>query len=362
MLLTLVGNGCLALAGLLFLYPILPMLQEPPRGHDSATGLMMGLAMLLPPLWLLLSVALSVATARGAFEWLSVERGLQYGLVLAACLAMGIVTWFSGSFRGEADGQIPWAARAVIGWAVYVLPLLTIGIGVVVVNPTLQAFVPPLAVRVPLALGGGLSLLLCGGLLLEGLSAWSQHNAARVEQVIARQNERDQRYLAEVQAMDPKRDFPNLLNYTSEFESPAIRALALEKAQAHPHFTDALIDAIHNGWSDYALRYLESNDPPDAQALAEPVREALIQEADWVRNLIRREHTLRDDDFDSRAGRLLKVVQRFQGRGVDFVPAVRAFRQALDEPRDATKGQNPIKPTCRRMLDDWLAKASRTSG
>ena len=362
MVLTAIGNGCLALASVLFFYPILPMLQESPRGHDSATGLMMGLATLLPPLWLLLSVALAVATARGSFDWLSVGRGLQYSLVLSACVAMGVVTWLSGSFRGEADEQIPWAARAVIGWAVYILPLLTIGIGVVLVNPSLSELVPPRAVRVPLAFAGGLSLALCGGLAIEGLAAWSKQNADRAQQAVARQSERDERILAEVQRMDSDRDFPRLLNHTNEFESPAIRKAALKKVLAHPRFTEELTDSIRNGWADYALRFLESNDPPDGQTLVEPVRAALLQEADWARGLMRREHTLRDGDFDYRATRLLKVVERFRKYGADYVPAVRAFRQALDEPRDPAKGHNRINPPCRRMLDDWLSKAPGVSG
>lgn len=360
--LTIAGNVCLALASLLFLSPVLPILQESPRGHDRATGVLMGLATVLPPLWLLLSTALAIATSRGAFEWLSVERWLQYGLVSAACVSMGILTWFSGSFRGELGDQIPRTARAVIGWAVYVFPLLTIGVGVLVMNPELGERVPPLLVRVPFAAAGGLSLLLCGGLLFEGLVAWSRRNAARLEHVVTRQTERDERYLAEVQKMDPERDFPNLLNHTSEFESPAIRSLALEKVLAHPQLTQALAEALRSGWSDYALRYLESNDPPDPRPLAEPVREALLREADWVRNLIRREHTIRDDDFDGRAGRILKVVERFRAQGVDHAPAVRAFREALDEPRDPTRGHNRIQPTCRRMLDEWLKKAARKPG
>lgn len=359
MALTIVGNGCLVLAGLLFLYPILPMLQETPRGHDGATGRMMGLTLLLLPLWLLLSVALAVATARGSFGWVPVGRALQYPLVLSACAAMAVVTWFSGSLRGEPADQVPWAARAVIGWAVYVLPLVIVGTGVFLVNPSLGELVPPLLVRLPVALSGGLSILVCAGLLSEGLSAWSSRTAARVEHEISRQNERDERYLAEVRGMDPERDFPQLLNHTSEFESPAIRALALEKALAHPHFTEALAEALRSGWSDYALRYVESNDPPDAQALAEPVRQALLREADWVRDMMRREHTLRDDDFDYRAVRLVKVVDRFRKDGADHAAAVRAYRQAFDEPRDGAKGHNRVNPTCRRMLDEWLAAESR---
>lgn len=342
------GNLLLAIAGLILVYPGLSIFVEPAgRGADGG-GRLMAITLVTIPVWACLTAALTIAAARGGFDWVGRGRGLRFALVVAACLAMALVAWFSGALRGEPASQVPWAARPFLTWAFLVFPVVAGVYGVAAIN---SSGAPHAAVRIPMAAMGGLALLAAAGLCVEGLVYLQQSEAGRMREIASRDSERDRHFLEEVRGMDPEKDFGNLLTHTSEYENPAIRALALEKVRAHPNFPAELGVAIGNGWGGEVLRFLESNDVPDRRLLAGAVSEALMKEAGRVRDLMKREHTLRDDDFDAAARRALAVATKFDGAGVDMAPGIRAFRDALEEPR-----QQKINPTCRGALDQWLQR------
>src|SRR5262245_8996847 len=232
---TILGNICVALALVIFLVPLQLMVREPAaRGGDGGGGIIWGAIFVLVPLWFLLTVALCAATARGALDWLTRPRAVQYLVVLASCAALAVVTFFSMALKHEPLSQVPWAARPFLGWAVLVFPPIVMSFCVLALNPSLGSAVPAPVYRVPAALVAAASLLASGGLLWQWFSFTQEEAAAKMERLVARDTERDKEMLAEVERLDPVKELGRLLDKTGPFETPAIRELAVKKARSHP--------------------------------------------------------------------------------------------------------------------------------
>lgn len=323
-------------------------------GRDG--GRVLGVATVSLPFWAGLLLAYGVATVRGGIDALGLPRGALLPLVLVGVTAAVVVNAFAAALRLEPASQVPWAMWPLRAWAPAVWPPLLLAGAVWVLWPTWFGEPQPGGLRgpllVPVALGLA-SLLVCALMAVQWLQ-WRQQDAAR--RVQAHQDEateRDRWVRAQVEAADPERDLVSLMNQTSRHEVPAIRALALAKVAAHPRLTEALATMLRGRFRDHALTYLDSNEPPDAAALAEPVREAILGMAEDIADRMRRTHTLRADEFEPEVARVLTVADRFAAQGLDYRPAVRAVHAALDQPRH----DDPPTLNVRRTLERWLARA-----
>jgi len=254
--------------------------------------------------------------------------------------------------RLEPQSQVPWALWPLRGWAFAVwAPLLVAG-AALALWPAWRAGLPAWAWRLPLAALGGISLLAAAGLLVQAVQLGAERDAARIEQRLQDDAERDRWVMAEVERAEVERDLVGLMNQTSRFESPAIRARALAKVASHPDLNRALDEMLRGGWRDYALTYLESNDAPDNRALMPAVQQALLGLAEDWRDSMRRTHTLQPDAFDAQLRRALAVAEKFDALGGDHLAAMRALRAALDEPRPGYSP--PVRLNAVATLDRWL--------
>lgn len=347
---TLFGNVCLVLATLLYAIPLPLLVLEAGRARNDG-GALWGAAFLFGPLWLLVLLALGAAAWRGGLEWIVRGRGPQLVVVGVACLALFLLTVLAYVGRIEHASQMPWAVRPFTGWADLVLPAAVLFGTACALNPGFVARLPAAVHRAPLAAAAGLALLAGAGMAVEAVASSQRRTAARVQEEVQFQDERDRRIFAEVQAMDPVKDFPELLNFTNRFEKPEIRRVALEKARARPDFTAALIEVLRGGRADTALIYLDACDPPDPRAVAAPVEEAIRRLAADVPEQIERTHTPYADQFDFNTRLILSAADKLAPQGVDYVPAIRTYRAALDTPHPGRIALNAAG-----TLDRWLAR------
>ena len=355
MILRTIGNLCVGLAVLLYAVP-LPILIEEPRSHDGGQSEAWGLILVLIPLWFCLAVALCARTANGGLDWLSIGRGSQYALALATCLAMAVVTGLSGLLRHETADQIPWAMRPLVpfAWALWIFPLAIAIFSVLTINPALGADVPRLALRAPVGLVGSMSLLVSFGMLAQWFVSSQQNQAARVDAIVNEQSERTQSQIEDLRGHDANTELSFVLGYTNRYHDPKLRELALEKIRAVPDLEEQLITGLRSQWSESVLIFLDASDPPDGKPLAEPARDAFLSTAEHVRTTLREPGTLYPDSFEFQARLVLSVADKFHPFGVDYAPAIRAFRSALDEPHDPK-----IKFNCAADLDAWLARDAK---
>jgi hypothetical protein len=357
--LRILGNAGLGLAVVLYIVSLRFVMGSQASRGESTTGTAFGLAFFLISLWSCLAIALSVVTAVGGLDWMRASRGAQHAFAVAICLAMMVVTWFAGAMATERADQIPWGVRPLTPWAVYVFAPVVILFVLLTLNPQRGLPLPPLALRIPFGLVCGVSLLVAFGLLLQAVLSAQAREQRRVTNIVSEMDERHQRQLEEVRGLDAEKDFGELLAFTNRYNQADVRGLAFEKLHSNPNFQGHLTESLRsdwsrNAWSMNALIFLDANDPPDGKALAEPARDAILAAANHVRDGMRREVTLRPDDFGYEARLVLSVADKLHGLGVDFTPAIRAFRIALDEPR-----RDKVTLDCVTTLDAWLAREAK---
>jgi hypothetical protein len=181
-----------------------------------------------------------------------------------------------------------------------------------------------------------------------------QQQRATIRHAIDYGNQRDASMLQQVQAADVEKDFVSLLPHTSPYETREIRELALDKLRSHPDLNGALARLLRNAWAEEAFTFLAANDPPDAAALAEPVREGVLSVARQMQERVREAHTLRPDDYEHIVKRVITTVDRYAAHGVDYVPAMRELRLAFD-----ARQRQPVDFTSRHLLDAWLKKHAK---
>jgi len=201
---------------------------------------------------------------------------------------------------------------------------------------------------------GGVSLLVAAGLLCEHIVSSQQRMRASMEKEESQRREEVQRAMAELQALD----VANNLGVASRYlYDPALSKVAIEKIHAVPDLEQRLAAGLRSDWSYEILLLLDTTDPPDKKALAEPVRDALSRVADLVLKYMRGGDYLHPYSFRSEASVALSVADKYSGLGVDLSPPIRAFRSALNEPHSTSGGyQQEIKFDCAADLDSWLAR------
>jgi hypothetical protein len=355
-----IGNICLGLASLIYLLFLGALSMEIGTSKPDMSGIII-FPVLSLALFILLTTAFCAVAGEGKLDWIGWPRGAQYFSVIVSCLTLTIIIGFSVVLGKEPASQIPWAIRPFIPWSPLVLPPVLIAVALLFLNKDLGTSVVWLR---------GAFAFLCGVGLLTGLGLlgeafyWNQQRAAQeIVAIQERESDRDRMIMDQVKAADPEKDFGSLLAQTNRFEKPAIRDLALQKILSNSNFTATL--AAHLRGQIYfgsALIFLRDNDPPDKAALAEPVRDAFVLAAQQVRDTMRTEFNPRRSEFISDADEVLVVADKFASYGVDYVPAIREYRAALDEPGQSPRyKEETLKADMpsRGQVDRWLAKKGK---
>jgi hypothetical protein len=346
------GNILIGLASFIYVLPLQLLLGEARRASRNDGGALWGGIFVFLPLWLLLTIALSVATARGGLDWLPVKRGGQHALVILAGIALLATSLFGFFGRVENAGQLPVVSRLFLGWADLVLPLVTIAFLVLTVNASLGASVPAVVYRAPFAVLAGLSLIHGVALLGEWFVRSQQAQIARVESEAKMYSDFEREMLERLKTLDPEKDLAELLD-RADHSNPEIHAVVLAKLAAHPNLRDGIASVLRTWRADAAFSYLAAVDisAEERAALAPAVLDGIGQMTRLIDDEIARSTHFRADDFDPRTRRILTVADKFEDAGVDFTPALRALRAVFDA-EEAAK----VHLNARGMLDAWLAR------
>lgn len=347
------GNICLGLAALIYLLPWQMLLNQQSRGSHASVGLMLGSIVLVLPMGASLAAALLALSKRGGLDWLTPDRPLQYLGLLGGLLALTLLIGMASAFRFEPATQIPWALRPMVPLAAWIVPpFLIVSIAILLNGPPGHSQL--LWARGALLLCTGVAVLVVLGMLVE-LGQWKiAQGEQRLREVQAFQDQRDARILAEVQQMNPNDHFASLLNFSNIHETAPIRELALQKLAGHPDLTAGVAHELTAGAAYEAIIYLEGNQPPQPELLAEPIRVGIERITAELQRSIQGTHTLHAEQGFSKLQRILEVVRKYERFGVDYRPALRTLRSAFDHGRD---GQ--VELIAAGVLDRWLRKADR---
>ena len=354
---TILGNILLAIATLLFclLFSML-FLKQSPRGGDAAMGhawsiMLLNLAFLI----LMILVALIIGS-KGGFSWVASGKTARFLLITLGLLASVATVAAGALFKGEPG---PFAAfiNRFLGFTPALVPALLIVGSAILLNDGLRNSLPVSAFKIPLTTAFALGVLGASALLL-GLFIESNRNTRRrIEQMYSDQDRNHARQLADIDSCDVSKDLVFILVFTDANHDDDIRERALAKIKSRPDWQEELIRRLDSGWAREPFTFLASNAVDNPEMFLEPVRLGILNVAKSFREDIRRSSHpshFYPERFSWEVERILRTVEKFEGKGVDYLPAVRELRAALDEPCTVEKSSM----NCSKILDKWIDKRS----
>lgn len=352
---TFLGNIFLALATLIFFMIFSAVfIKEQPRGGDAVMGYAWGILLLNLALLVLLALAAIIIAWKGGFDWISPNKTSRYLLVALGLLAAMATSALSALFKGEPDAMAS-LIKLLSGFAPILIPLILIITGVILLNDGLRTAVPLAAYKFPLLLVFSLGILGVGAMLV-GWMIESNKNALRqIASIEERQDQNHLRLLQDIDSCDVSKDMVFILVLCDANQDPEVREKAVAKVKTNPQWQEELIRRLENEWAPEAFNFLASNEVPDKAMFAEPVRKGVLNQALVIRKSIRRSSHpshFYPELFSWEVERVLRTVDKFEGLGTDYLPAIRELRAALDEPSDYPKP----KFRCLALLDGWIQR------
>lgn len=326
------GNVCVALAALVCLLPLQRVSGEYAARYLSDDRWVTPVLYSLIPLWLLLMVALLCMTASGGFDSLRLSRPVLYALTVGASSALAVATFvFIGLYIRP--GMMP---RVLFVPGIYLIPFATGLLVVLSLNQKFTAGIPIQWLRWPWMIFAALSLVGCvlffGHRLVNSGFRGVGEFAARV--LTARDTSPE--HLAKIATLDPKEDFGELLDFASQYRSPAVRDAATDRLRSRADFIDTLANALKSAHPESNLAgscfdFLPTAKfaPEEKKRLAPAARAALER---YIESIPPPNYTTSE-----RRKQLLnwgrktfpRIAETFSGSGVDFSRIVPQLEQAL---------------------------------
>lgn len=349
------GNIFLVISALIFI-ALFPLYNSKMPGGDAGVGYAWSLIMLHFAFVVCMIIAALFIGGAGGFEWVSADKSKRF-LRVAGCLVAILITWaISGVMKNEAGPPIG-LSRIFSGFVPYLIPVILIGTGVILVNSGLRTSVPVSLYKWPLVLATVIGVV---G-VASGVVDWVVSSAKNQMDVMKHSGELDdnqRRILADIDSCDVSTKLWSILVFTGDNQIPEIQQKAVAKVKTNPEWQAELIRMLDTDGAPEVFQFLASNDVDDPSLFAEPIREGIMIQARLVRERIRNcSHPSHfyPGMFMWDVERVVRTVDKFEGKGVDYLDAMKELRVAMDEPSDFDKP----KFTSNALLDKWIKKHSK---
>jgi len=109
---------------------------------------------------------------------------------------------------------------------------------------------------------------------------------------------------------------------------------------------------LDSGWASEVFTFLASNEVDDKLLFPEAVRKDDLQQAEIIRKAFKESREMYDGQYGPEVVCMPRSVEKFEGMGVDFLPAVHELRAAFDQPSPFERIN--IRPAV--FIDKWLKK------
>jgi|APTNR8051073442_1049403.scaffolds.fasta_scaffold04893_1 hypothetical protein len=354
---TVLGNVFLMLATFIYVFILsFAYSNKPATSGDAAGGYAMGVILFeLAFLGCMIVVAVAIGW-KGGFDWISARSSTAWVLALLGLLAIILTASLAALFKFEHTA--PWSVRYLTGVAPAVFPAVLLLAAAVLLNEPIRAAIPVSVYKIPLLLVFGVSALACLTAVVEWMVLQQQRTARQIEAIQSDEERYHLQHLAEVAAADPMSEngLINILVFTDSNHRMELREKALAKIKSNPNWQQVLVEALQNENAPTVFTFLASNAVEDKTLFAEPVREGILNLANNIQRNIREcshpSHFYKEQ-FSWDVDRMLATVENFKDMGVDYLPAMREVRAALDEPSDPP-GLKQVKFNAASTLDWWL--------
>ncbi|MDZ4679912.1 MAG: hypothetical protein SGI94_05690 [Saprospiraceae bacterium] len=357
------GNIFLTLATFIYVFILASAYgDKPPQSGDAAGGYPMGIILFkLAFLGCMVITAVAVGWT-GGFDWISSDKSAKFALAALGLLAITFVAAWSALFKFEP--MMPWSVRYLTGIAPALFPAVLLLAAAVLLNAPIREIIPVPVYKIPLILVFGISVMTCLAGIVEWVMLEQQHAGDQVSTELSDQERYRQDHLSQIAAANPAtvKDLINILVFTDGNHDGEVRKKALEKIKSNPNWQQVLVEALQNENAPQVFTFLASNPVDDKALFAEPVREGILQLAANIRHSIRQcSHPSHfyADQFSWDIDRMLATVENFKDMGVDYLPAMREVRAALNQPSDPP-GLKRVEFKVVSTLDWWIKQSEKS--
>jgi hypothetical protein len=343
-----IGNFALAVATLVFFLLVKEILFTKMPGGDAGVGYAWALIIGVLVFSICMAVATAIIGGQGGFSWVGSPGGSRVMLVLMGFILIMVGNGFF--MFGEGFGGLPNFIRITFTAIPATLPPLLIICAAILLNAE-RTSLPAFTYKLPIYFGLIVGILAIGFLLAES----ARNSAAKIQSNIDFTDKIHQDHLNHIDTTDVMKDGVFLFVFTDANQDKDVREKALAKIKTRPDWQEELVRRLQNDWAPEAFTFLASNEVDDKTLFPEPVRQGVLIQAKLIRESIRQcrdGYDLYEGRFTWEVERVLRTVDKFQGMGVDYRPAVQELRNALDERTSFEKPKLPAKG----MLDNWLKK------
>jgi hypothetical protein len=322
-----IGNVCIGLAALAFLLPLQKLLTEYAGKHVNDDQWVNPSLLALVPLWLALITAMLCVTVSGGFDWLRLGRPALHVLTVAATASLAALTFLFVAMYIR-PGFTP---RGLYVPGIYLVPLSTLLLAVVSLNPKLGSAVPIQWLRLPWTIVATLSLVICVGFLGTWIARTGVGGIAGIAHRLRNPGPSAQETLSQIATLDPDTHFDDLLRHATRHSPRPICEAATARLRSHPHFLDRLASELESGHVEPAMEFLSHATLTSAEQarLARPARRAMER---WVNRIPAPNYTTRKHLKELRnwGERMLKTLpEKFATTGVDFAPVLEDFQDKV---------------------------------
>jgi hypothetical protein len=322
----------------------LTFLQKMPGG-DYGVGYSGMIFLALIGFWVCMILVAGILIKGGGFAWLPLGRFGGSGMLMLCFLVLllGSNLGMRGAFR-----MIPFLAplNAVA------TPLVLLLTFAVLLNENLRMSISPALVKWGLAAILALNSLV---LLTTVFGGFVSRVVGMTQRFGGELDNFQLGILAQIDSCDVSKGISSLFIFSGDNQPRQIREKALLKIKSKPDWQEDLYQALESDVVDEAFRFLLSNEVDDKPRFAKGVYQGLLSQARLMREHLREcthPSNVYDGMFSSEIRRALEVVEKFKDLGVDYKPAVKEMRAALDE----RIGYGDPNLSDKKVLDKWLAK------
>ncbi len=346
---TLIGNVFLGLAAIISILLIHLIYGNHARSGDAGVGYAWSLLIANFILVVCMGLVAIIVGLKGGFAWVGMPGTMRTVWVLGGfALSMLGMVFIS---MGEGMGGVPKILFYILKIAPMLVILSVLASGIFLLNEPMRGSLPPIVWRLPIFVAIGFGLLSLGVIM-----AHKAHNSAAALQSYHQQKGgQHEKNLNHIDTTDVSKDLVFLLVYTDANHHPEVREKAIAKIKSRPDWQEELVRRLQNDWAPQVFIFLASNEVENKDMFLEPVRQGVLIQAKLIRENIRNcrdKYDLYEGKFVWEVERVLRSVDKFHGKGMDYRPAVQELRKALNE---RTHFEKP-KLAATKLLDKWLSK------
>ncbi len=351
-----IGNLLLGLAALILFYLVTSFYSKPMPGGDAGVGYAWGIIILNLAFVVCMGIVAMIIGWKGGFEWVSATKSSRTLYVTISVLASLIFAGLAGLFKGE-SGHLAVPAKYLLPMSYLLIPVLMILISAILLNDNFRTSVPLAVYKWLSVFVAVVSFLGLSSLLLAQVASSAQNQAAMMKSRMNDEDENHVRILADIDSCDVMKSMGSILVFTGDNQPPKIQNAAVAKIKTNPEWEKEMLSYLDTDWAPEVFQFLASNPVDNPSIFEAPVQKGVFIQAKLFRERIRRcSHPSHfyASMFNWDTERVIRTVDKFQSKEIDYVPAMKELRASMDEPSELDKP----KFNAATMLDKWIKEHS----